>query len=176
MAVDFKPKYEANFASILALTIADGTPYKATITFLTEQFDQYNITDEYKAQLTAQLMSNMTVGFTQAAMNTALSLTDKEVMADVNYENAVKQGTILSKQAIKLDADTSLVASQEDAITQQVIDNRKIKVFDGLGEVFGTMGAGGLTVSSEMWTYLFNIGSDLAGGTNPTTTTITKVV
>ena len=175
MAVEFKNSYDANFASILALTIADGTPYKETISFLTEQFDNYNISDEYKAQLQAQMLSQMTLGFTQSAMQTAISLTDKEIMSDTTLANAQKQGVILDKQATKLDADTSLVTAQEDAITQQVIDNRKIKVFDGLGDTYGTNGAGGLTVSSDMWEFYFNIGADLTGTTAPTSTTVSTV-
>ena len=179
MAVDFKSKYNVNFASILASTIAAGTPYQETLSFLNTQFDQYNLTDEYKAQLQAQLLSNMTISFTNSAMQTAITVTDKEIMADVQYDNAVLQGTLLSKQATKLTADTALVGAQEDAITQQVIDNRKIKVFDTLGETYGTVGAGGLTVSADMWSKFFTLGADLAatsGFTIPASTTVSKVV
>jgi len=171
--VEFKPKYDANFSSILALTIADGTPYKATVDFLTAQFDNYNISDEYKAQLQAQMMSNMTVGFTTSAMQTAISLTDKEVMADANYDNTIKQGDILDKQATKLTADTSLVGAQEAAITQQVVDNRKIKVFAGLLDSYGTNGAGGLSVSTDMWKYVFDLAANLTTQTAPTQSTLT---
>jgi len=176
MAVDFKSSYDSNFLDILRGTIADGTPYKETLSFLNTQFDQYNLTDEYKAQLQAQLLSNMTVSFTNSAMQTAITVTDKEIMSDVQYENALKQGQLLDKQVIKLDADTSLVTAQENAITQQVIDNRKIKVFDTLGETYGTVGAGGLTVSANMWATFFSLGADLADITSPTSTTVTKVV
>jgi len=176
MAVEFKTKYNANFMSMLSSMIAAGTPYQATLTFLSEQFEQYNLTDEYKAQLQAQLLSNMTISFTNSAMQTAITVTDKEIMADTQYDNALKQGILLDKQSLKLDADKALVEAQEDAITQQVIDNRKIKVFDTLGETYGTVGAGGLTVSSEMWTTFFALGADLSDFTAPTTTTVTKVV
>ena len=177
MAVDFKPKYQANFSSILASTIAAGTPYQETLSFLNTQFDQYNLTDEYKAQLQAQLLSNMTISFTNSAMQTAISVTDKEIMADVQYDNAVKQGTLLDKQITKLEADTALVGAQEDAITQQVIDNRKIKVIDAMGEAYGTVSAGGLTVSADMWTKWFNFifTLDPSIGTAPTSVAITKV-
>jgi len=177
MAVEFTTKYNTNFANILSLTIADGTPYKATIDFLSGQFDNYNISDEYKAQLQAQMMSNMTIGFTTNAMQTAITLTDKEVNADVDYDNKTKQGTILEKQAAKLDADTDLVKAQKDAISQQVIDNRKIKVFDGLLDSYGTNGAGGLTVSTDMWKYVFDLAADLTTQTAPAqgTLTVSKV-
>lgn len=171
--VEFKTKYNANFSDILALTIADGTPYKATIDFLAAQFNDYNISDEYKAKLQAQMMSNMTIGFTQSAMQTAITLTDKEVMADTNYDNAVKQGTILDKQSTKLDADTALVTAQDNAITQQVIDNRKIKVFNGLLDSYGTNGAGGLSVSTDMWKYVFDLGADLTAQVAPAQSTMT---
>ena len=96
-----------------------------------------------------------------------------------NVANTQKQGILLDGQASKLTADTALVGAQEDAITQQVIDNRKIKVFDTLGETYGTVGAGGLTVSADMWSKFFTLGADLAatsGFTIPASTTVSKVV
>jgi len=96
-----------------------------------------------------------------------------------NVANTQKQGILLDGQASKLTADTALVGAQEDAITQQVIDNRKIKVFDTLGETYGTVGAGGLTVSADMWSNFFTLGADLAamtGFTVPSSTTVSKVV
>ena len=78
-----------------------------------------------------------------------------------NVANVQKQGQLLDKQVSKLDADTLLVSAQEDAITQQVIDNRKIKIFDGLLECYGTTGAGGLTVSADMWSFVFKMASSV---------------
>jgi len=161
MAVDFKRKYTVNFSSILASMIAEGTPYAETISFLSSQFDQYNLTDEYKVQLQSQLLSNMTISFTNAAMQTAITVTDKEIMSDLDYDNKEKQGELIDQQVLKLVADTDLVSAQEEAITRQVIDNRNIKIFDGLLECYGTTGAGGLTVSADMWSFVFKMASSV---------------
>ena len=177
---DYIDIYSDSFGKILELTIADGTPFKETLAFLDEKFDSYTITDEYKAQLQAQMMSNMTVAFTQSAMNTALQLSTKEIMIDEEYDGKVKQNLILDKQAGKLDADTLLVDAQNQAIQQQVIDNRYIKASDTLAEYFGTIGAGGLKVDATMNTSLFNIIAELLKGdyelSIPASMAITKVV
>lgn len=177
--VDFRNSYDTNFASILALTISDNTPYQATLDFLSTKLDDLTIRDDQKAQITAQMLSQMTIAFTQAAMQTAISLTDKDIMSETTLDNTKKQGIILDKQATKLDADTELVAAQQVAIQQQVIDNRFIKAGSILGDYFGTVGAGGLKVDSTMNTALFNIMAELLEGdyelSIPTSFSITKV-
>ena len=54
--------------------------------------------------------------------------------------------------------------------------NNKIKALDALSDTYGTFGAGGLTLSSDMWTTYFSIVSNLAGVTPPTSTSVSKVV
>jgi len=161
MPVDFTTEYTTAFQTILTETTEDATPYAKTIEFLTAQFDNYNISDEYKAQLQAQLMSNLTVSFTQSAMSTALQLADKGLKIDDEILAKQKQNTILDKQASKLDADTSLVEAQEDAVTQQVIDNRKIKALEQVGGTFEGAMMGGMLVTAEMWQFFFSFASSL---------------
>lgn len=73
---------------------------------------------------------------------------------------------LVTKQLEKMGADISYVESQETALKEQVKDNRLIKTLDTLGETYGTFGAGGLTVSEEMWDTYFYIVTYLAGGLN----------
>lgn len=177
MDTQFKTKYIENFKDILASTISPASPYAQTISFLDTEFNNYNITDQYKAQLKSQLLSNMTISFTNSSMQTAISITDKEIMSDCDYDNKLKQGALLDQQILKLAEDTLLVSAQEDAITQQVVDNRKIKVIDAMGECYGTVSAGGLTVSAEMWKVWFDFIKTLDNTSGvPSTTAITKVV
>lgn len=177
MDTQFKTKYIENFKDILASTISPASPYAQTISYLDAEFNNYNITDQLRAQIKSQLLSSMTISFTNSSMQTAISITDKEIMSDCDYDNKLKQGALLDQQILKLAEDTLLVSAQEDAITQQVVDNRKIKVIDAMGEAYGTVSAGGLTVSADMWTKWFNFINTLdpSIGAAPTSVAITKV-
>lgn len=84
--------------------------------------------------------------------------TDKQ---PYNVANVEKQGVILDKQALKLVEDTDLVATQADSIEQQVIDNRQIKALEHIKEVFSSAMVGAMTVSSDMWTFLFSMAASL---------------
>lgn len=92
-----------------------------------------------------------------------------------NVSNVQKQGVILDKQAIKLDQDTQLTTAQAQAIGDQVVDNRRIKIMQTLGDTYSTMAANTLTVSSDMWKVLFDKISELDKISVPAAYTITKV-
>ena len=92
-----------------------------------------------------------------------------------NVSNVQKQGVILDKQAIKLDQDTQLTTAQAQAIGDQVVDNRRIKIIQTLGDTYSTMAANTLTVSSDMWKVLFDKISELDTISVPAAYTITKV-
>lgn len=90
--------------------------------------------------------------------------------------NLTKQGVILDKQASKLDKDILMTEAQTAAITQQVIDNRQIKVMATLGDTYSTMAANQLTVNSDMWTFFFNMIHKLESTVSiPASMAITKV-
>ena len=89
----------------------------------------------------------------------------------------VQQQPVIDSQVAKTNADTSFVGTQETELSASVIYNNKIKALDAYGDMIGTMGAGSLTVSADMWTALFNMIGDLNSsmGTNPSNTTINKL-
>ena len=66
-----------------------------------------------------------------------------------------EQEELLQKQIAKLVADTSFVTAQEEELRASVIFNNKIKALDSMGEMIGTMGAGGLVISTDMWSFYF---------------------
>jgi len=78
-------------------------------------------------------------------------------------------------QADKVAADVDYVKEQEQQLINSVNYNNKIKALDSLSDTYGTFGAGGLTLSSDMWTTYFSIVEDLSGSTAPSSTTVTKV-
>lgn len=112
---------------------------------------------------------------------------DAEVTAGTKEIGDIKSKTIATgdaKSIYEIDKETKIAQigytkAQEDALYQQLEDNRKIKVMNNVSSTYGTMGAGGLTVSSEAWTFYFQIAKNLIEGTStisiPTSTVITKV-
>lgn len=69
-------------------------------------------------------------------------------------------------QADKALADTNYVDEQNAALVTSLSDNRRIKALTSLADTYGTFGAGGLTMSADMWTTYFNIVSSLVSNLN----------
>lgn len=96
-------------------------------------------------------------------------------------ELAVVQGTQAAKisqataQLNKTNQETDYIGTQEAQLVASVEYNNKIKAVNALGQTYGTFGAGGLTVSSDMWNVYFGIVSDLSTASLPTDTDVTKV-
>ena len=82
---------------------------------------------------------------------------------------------LAAQQLAKLLADTEYVNEQETQLINSVNFNNQIKAIDALGDTYGTFGAGGLTVSSDMWATYFGLINDLTGTAAPTSTTVSKV-
>jgi len=88
----------------------------------------------------------------------------------------VQQQPILDGQVAKTEADTGFVGTQELELGNSVIYNNKIKALDAYSDAIGTMGAGSLVISEDMWTKYFNMVQELNdAGTIPAGTTITKL-
>ena len=90
---------------------------------------------------------------------------------------SVQQQPVLDAQVSKTEADTAFTETQDTELSNSVIFNNKIKALDSYGDMIGTMGAGSLVVSTDMWTAFFNMVGDLNSsmGTNPSNTVIDKL-
>lgn len=75
--------------------------------------------------------------------------------------NLTKQGTLLDKQANKLESDKNYVDNQSTQLSNQVEHNKLIKAMDSIGDTYGTLGAGGLRVTASMWQTYFNLNKQL---------------
>ena len=100
----------------------------------------------------------------------------EETNRDIAVGTEANKIALVAQQLAKLTADTEYVGAQQLALEEQVEDNRLIKSIDALGDTFGTFGAGGLTVSSDMWGTYFGMITDLTTIAAPTSTTVSKVV
>ena len=125
------------------------------ITTLDEQFDN--------ERLDGPLYAKALISVMQQTMQLSTSTT--------------QQQPVLDAQVLKTEADTSFVGTQETELSASVIFNNKIKALDSYSDMIGTMGAGSLTISTDMFTAFFNMVGDLNSsmGTNPTDTTINKL-
>ena len=126
------------------------------ITRLDAQFDAERINSDMYAKVFASLM--------QPTMQLATS--------------TVQQQPVLDAQVAKTNADTSFVGTQETELSASVIFNNKIKALDSYSDMIGTMGAGSLVISEDMFTAFFNMVGALNGdmGANPADTVIIKAV
>lgn len=122
---------------------------------LDTEFAKNNITGDKTANVIAQMIQPV-------------------IMASIEMS---KQEVLLDEQEALLQAQTNLAAEQKNQLTNSVTYNNKIKALDSYGDMIGTMGAGGLVISSDMWTAFFNMVSGLNSdmGTNPASTTVTKL-
>ena len=155
----------------------DSLEGKAKIT-LDEQWNLGRLTGSDYAQVLS--------GSINTAMQVAVRTVQNQPIIDGQVAQAAEnlllsQDTHASKvslaknQSDKIISDIGLINAQKDGIIQQVIDNRKIKTLNSLANTYGTFGAGGLTMSSDMWTAYFDLAADLSGITAPTGTTVSRV-
>ena len=128
-----------------------------------------------KGRIKGTEYSNVYLGAMQAALSSAIQFA---MQAPIATEQAIAEGIKNGSGDITeslYQKNIDYVAAQKLAMEEQVIDNRKIKALDSLADTYGTFGAGGITMSSEMWAAYFSIVNDLTGTTEPTSTTVTKV-
>ena len=134
---------------------------------LTKQFalldsaaEQLSVKELISAKNTAY--SNLRSQIMTNSQKTAMAIIEKKYRFNKELEQLDKQLELMGHQVDKAEGDAAYVAAQKTALEEQVVDNRKIKALDSLADTYGTFGAGGLTVSSDMWEVYFEIVDDLA--------------
>ena len=91
-------------------------------------------------------------------------------------QQTMQLATSTVQQQPKIDADVAFTTTQDTELTNSVLFNNKIKALDSYGDMIGTMGAGSLVISTDMWTTLFAMINDLnTAGSIPSSTTVTKL-
>jgi hypothetical protein len=90
--------------------------------------------------------------------------------------STVQQQPMIEAQIAKTVADTAFVGTQEIELSNSVIFNNKIKALDSYGDMIGTMGAGSLVISTDMWTSFFAMVNDLNSSCGvPTSKVVVKL-
>lgn len=156
-------------------------------THLKAQFDAGRITGDayakaYVAMAQNAMNQSIQFGLTKRSAELRADSLNEDVLKKqedylVQTGTGVRQAKIdnVVAQKDKAENEALYVAEQKTQLTASVGYNNKIKALDSLADTYGTFGAGGLTLSSDMWGTYFNIVADLSGATAPTSTTVTAV-
>jgi len=110
------------------------------------------------------------------ALDIASSTAVRDAQSAQDLKNKAAQKILIDNQVLKLQKDTAFVDEQRTQLGLSVTYNNKIKSLNSYGNMIGTMGAGGLVISSDMWSAFFNMvkGLNVDVSANPTDTTIIK--
>ena len=120
------------------------------------------LTTLYTAKvIDAEIYAKVISSLTQSIMQLATQTVQQQPQVDATVE--------------KLIADKLFTQTQEIELSNSVIFNNKIKALDSYADMIGTMGAGSLVISTNMWTTFFEMISGLnSDATIPSSTTISK--
>lgn len=104
------------------------------------------------------------------------SVLDRKQKRPLEITNLTKQATLIDGQVSKLEEDKLYVIAQKTSMIEQVGHNKIIKAMDSMGDMIGTLGAGGLIPSSAMFGVYFRMNKLLTGEAEPANYTVTKAV
>jgi len=131
-----------------------------------------------KARIDEQtlLMSKQVDTEIKKALDIVSTTSVRDAQSAQDLLNKTAQKLLINQQVAKLVADTSFVGEQETQLSLSVGYNNSIKALTAYGNMIGTMGAGGLVISSDMWSTFFNMIQGLSANvsSNPNSTTVTK--
>lgn len=85
------------------------------------------------------------------------SATDRREKRPLEVANLENQGKLILKQIDKLEEDKLYVVQQKDSMVEQVGHNKIIKAMDAMGDMIGTLGAGGMKPSQKMFEVFFEL-------------------
>ncbi len=102
------------------------------------------------------------------------SILDRQQKRPAEVANLTKQGQLLDKQVAKLTEDILYIAAQKTSMVEQVQHNKIIKAMDSMGDMIGTLGAGGLVPGAAMFEVYFKLNKSLTNAELPTNYTVTK--
>lgn len=104
------------------------------------------------------------------------SILDRQQKRPVEVANLTKQGNLIDGQVAKINEDKLYVIAQKTSMIEQVEHNKSIKAMDSMADMIGTLGAGGLKPSSEMFKVYFTLNKKLTTVELPINYDVTKVV
>ena len=180
--IKYDEKYIENFKKILAAATCVDSPFVKTTQYIDEQFDSYNIDDEVRARTISGLLADLSINFTQNAMQNAMELAQKELTFDqelralelrnqalelknkyakekhpLEMAQLRAQNDLTTAQIEKIKAEQKLAEEQQKAIERQVKDNRVIKATSILGDFLQNLAQRDLIPPASMNEHFFNL-------------------
>ena len=138
-------------------TVEIGTVFSSMMGNINTELNTLYTNKVIDAEIYAKVISSLT----QSIMQLATQTVQQQPQVDATVE--------------KLIADKLFTQTQEIELSSSVIFNNKIKALDSYADMIGTMGAGSLVISSDMWTTFFEMISGLnSDASTPSSTTISK--
>ena len=121
-------------------------------------------------------MTEQIVTETNKALDIVSTTTVRNAHSAQDILNKQKQVELISQQVLKLTEDTAFVGEQKTQLTASVGFNNKLKTLNSYGNMIGTMGAGGLVISDDMWVVFFDMIKGLNSNVSgvPSNTTVVK--
>lgn len=143
---------------------------------VSKTFDQAIIILDKAAKLPKELteMDKKIDIATQQELELQESILDRQQKRPVEVANLTKQGQLLDKQIEKLTEDILYIVAQKTSMLEQVGHNKIIKAMDSMGDMIGTLGAGGLVPGAAMFEVYFELNKSLTNSKLPTNYTVTK--
>lgn len=140
--IKYDEKYIENFKKILAAATCVDSPFVKTTQYIDEQFDSYNIDDEVRARTISGLLADLSINFTQNAMQNAMELAQKELTFDQELRALELRNQGLEKELEALELknkyakekhplEMAQLRAQNDLTTAQI---EKIKAEQKLAE------------------------------------------
>jgi hypothetical protein len=162
---DLALKGNENFAGLMAVIVP----------IVTTEREEGRITDStYSSVFLGAMQTAMQLSYSaevQQAQKDAIvsDTTIKQTQATI--DNNIKNynlSNLLPAQLGSINADTALKQEQKAQLAQSVIDNRKIKSIDALGNTSGLAMNANVTVPANLWGAYFGILNDLNTSTYAT--------
>ena len=156
--IDYIADYNKSYESLMEKNLtAANAPLKSLFDLIDATVDA-DITTRERLSLKKDAYMQMLSQVTMGTQKTAMSLVDKK--HKFLYEIAS-----MKAQADRAIAEAALTVSKEKVMLDQVIDNRRIKAMDSLGDTYSTGMAGGLVPTAAMWEEYFRLARELTRNT-----------
>ncbi len=156
----------SDFKSIERAMMEDGGIYKATINYIEASFNEREIKAENRLQIISQMMTNMSISLTSAALNASLqlqqigineSLQSRQIAAQERLANAEegfnKARSELIKAQVATENKKALAVARE---TASMDDNLRVKEAEILSNAVFGYAAGGMDVPGNLQTKMLD--------------------
>lgn len=152
---DFETEYTRLYKKLLSEQMGTIDADDSILNNLFALIDaETDITSREKLSMKSKAYMQMLGSITSSSQQLSLQLVDKKH----KFESEIKATTA---STLKIVNEADFIKTKEEVMLQQVIDNRRIRAMDSMGDTFSTGMAGGLVPTTAMWNEYFRIGKEL---------------